>query len=235
VIETPAHDLTIFKAHFGLLTLKGYTKGERVLRFEAIVHNTKTLKTGRALEKFGQIITALAEMAERFCTMLDCVDVGFIPDGTLDRLPLPSQIGATRVGGIDLNKPRIRAVLTAILALSPAPGGFTTGDLAAKVTAMRGQAGYTIRQAAYDLRKLRGKALVDKAGRTRRYHVPPNAARIIAALTTLRDQVITPLLAGVTEPRLQRPPANRATTDQHYQTLRLEMMALFADLGIACG
>jgi hypothetical protein len=40
VIETPAYDLTIFKLHFGKLTLKAYTKGERVLRFEAIVHNT---------------------------------------------------------------------------------------------------------------------------------------------------------------------------------------------------
>jgi hypothetical protein len=30
-------------------------------------------------------------MADRFCTMLDCVDTGFIPDGTLDELPLPGQ------------------------------------------------------------------------------------------------------------------------------------------------
>jgi len=28
-------------------------------------------------------------MAERFCTTLDCVDTGFLPDGTLDGLPLP--------------------------------------------------------------------------------------------------------------------------------------------------
>ena len=41
VIETPRHDLTNFKVHFGLLTLKAYTKGEHVLRFEAIVHNTR--------------------------------------------------------------------------------------------------------------------------------------------------------------------------------------------------
>src|SRR5258708_27537487 len=92
VIERPRYDLTIFKVHFGLLTLKGYTKGERVLRFEAIVHNTKTLKTGRALEKFGQIITRLRGMATRLCTVLDCVDIGFIPDGTLEELPLPAQV-----------------------------------------------------------------------------------------------------------------------------------------------
>ena len=48
------------------------------------------------------------------------------------------------------------------------------------------------RQAAYDLRKLRSKGLVAKPGRTRRYHVPPSAARTIAALLTLRDQVIAP-------------------------------------------
>src|SRR5258708_26135689 len=144
VIERPAYDLTLFKVHFGLLTLKGYTKGERVLRFEAIVHNTKTLRTGRALDKFPDIVARLAGMAGRFCTMLDCVDTGFIPDGLLDELPLPSQIGATRTGGIDLNKPRSRAVLAAALALALAPGGFTVADFAAKVRDMTGQAGYTI-------------------------------------------------------------------------------------------
>jgi hypothetical protein len=49
---------------------------------------------------------------------------------------------------------------------------------------------YTVRQAAYDLRKLRGKHLIDKPGHGRRYHVPTQAARTIAALLALRDQVI---------------------------------------------
>ncbi len=235
VIERPAYDLTLFKVHFGLLTLKGYTKGERVLRFEAIVHNTKTLKTGRGLEKFPEIVARLAGMAGRFCTMLDCVDAGFIPGGMLDELPLPSQIGATRTGGIDLNKPRSRAVLAAALALAIAPGGFTVADFAAKVRDMTGQAGYTIRNAAYDLRKLRGKHLAGKPGRSRRYFISPGAARIISALLPLRDQVIAPLLAGVADPRIRRTPPHWTDIDRHYQALRLEMMALFADIGIACG
>jgi len=33
VIERPRWNLTLFKVHFGLLTLKAYTKGEHVLRF----------------------------------------------------------------------------------------------------------------------------------------------------------------------------------------------------------
>jgi len=232
VIETPRHDLTLFKVHFGLLTLKGYTKGEHVLRFEAIVHNTGALGVGRALERFPEIVTRLGAMVERFCTALDCVDVGFIPDGTLDQLPLASQIGATRVGGIDLNRPRMRSAMAAILALSAAPEGFTVGELAARVQTMTGQgeAGYTVRQAAYDLRKFRGKHLVVK--RSRRYQVPPDAARTMTALMVLREHVVAPILAGCRVPRRGRTPSTWTAVDGDYETLRRDMIALFDDLGI---
>jgi len=233
VIETPRWDLTIFKLHFGLLTLKAYTKGEHVLRLEAIVHNTKRLGCGRMIEKFPEIVTRLAGMTERFCTVLDCVDVGYIRDDLLDELPQPSSIGATRVGGIDLNKPRIRAALAAVLALAAAPGGFKVADLAAKVNAMTGHTAYSVRQAAYDLRKLRGKSLIEKPGRSRRYAVPPAGARTITALLTLRDQVIVPILAGVCSPRLGRKPSTWTAADRHYERLRIVMQALFTDLGIA--
>jgi hypothetical protein len=232
VIETPRWDLTWFKVHFGLLSLKAYTKGEHVLRVEATVHNTRQLGCGRALERFPQIVTRLGGMTDRFCTTLDCVTTGFLPDGLLDQLALPSHIGQTRVGGIDLNKPRMRAALAAVLALAAAPHGFTVADLAAKVQAMGGQRGYTIRQAAYDLRKLRGKDLLVKPGRSRRYQVPPQAARTIAALLALRDQVIGPILAGVRSPRLGRKPAHWTAIDRDYETLRIGMQTLFADLGI---
>jgi hypothetical protein len=233
VIETPQYDLTLFKVHFGRLTLKGYTKGEHVLRFEAVVHNTKELGCGRAVDKFPTIVAKLAAMVGRFCTMLDCVDVAFVPDGVLDQLPLPSQIGATRVGGIDLNKPRVRTILHAVLALSAAPGGFTVADLAAKVNSHTSENAYTVRQAAYDLRKLRGKDLVHKPGRTRRYHVPGSSARTIAALLCLRDQVIAPILAGVRSPRQGRKPAHWTAIDRDYETLRTGMQTLFGHLGIA--
>ena len=104
VIEAPQYGLTIFKVHFGALTLKGYTKGEHVLRFEAVCHNMSALKIGRVLDRFPGIVTRLQEMLERFCTALDCVDVAFIPDGVLDELGTAAQLGATPVGGLDLNK-----------------------------------------------------------------------------------------------------------------------------------
>jgi hypothetical protein len=82
------------------------------------------------------------------------------------------------------------------------------------------------------LRKLRGKNLLVKPGRSRRYQVPPQAARTIAGLLTLRDQVIGPILAGVRSPRLGRKPAHWTAIDRDYETLRIGMQTLFADLGI---
>ena len=232
VIERPQWNLTLFKVHFGLLTLKGYTKGEHVLRFEAIVHNTRTLHTGRILKNFPAIVARLATMVDRFTNMLDCVDVAFLPDGILDQLPNPSQIGAGRVGGVDINKPRARAALTAALALAVAPDGFTVGDLAGKVRSLTGQNEdeFTVRQAAYDLRKLRAKQLVVKPGRTRRYQVPGEAARTIAALLALRDEVISPILAGIRSPRQGRKPATWTPVDRDYEALRIDMHKLFQHL-----
>ena len=237
VLETPARDLTVFKVCFGLLTLKGYTKGARVLQFEAITHNTRQLGCGRALERFPQIVARLAGMCQRFCTALDCAGTGFLPDGTLDQLPLPAQLGASRVGGIDVNQPRIRAVLAAVLALAASPDGFTVADMTARVHAMTGQAHATCntRQAACDLRKLRGKQLVLKPARTRRYYLPGPAARTISALLTLRDHVTAPILAGVRIRRHDHVPARLTPIDQDYEHLRTDMATLFRHLGIQPG
>jgi hypothetical protein len=106
----------------------------------------------------------------------------------LDEPSLPSRLGATRTGGIDLNKPRIGAALAAALTLAAAPRGFTVAQFTAQARQLGKNAGYTIRQGAYDLRKLRGKGLAVKLGTTRRYHVPAQQARTIAALLAIRDQ-----------------------------------------------
>jgi len=234
VIEKPRWNLTIFKIHFGHLTLKAYTKGERVLRFEAIAHHAKQLGCGRRLDKFPQITARLTGMVDRFTSMLDCVELGYLPDGILDQLPAPSTLGATRTGGLDMNRPRIRAALAATLALAVAPAGFTVAEFTTKVREMTGQTPeqYSVRQGAYDLRKLRGKQLVIKPGRTRRYHVPELAARTITALLTLRDKVIAPLIAGIRTPRRGAPPKHWTTIDHDYETLRRDMKTLLTDLGI---
>jgi len=122
VVEKPVYNLTLFKVHCGYLTLKVYTKGEHVLRTEVVVHNAQELGCGISLSSFPLIVCRLRGILERFHQVLSSVDACFI--GTLERLPLPGQLGATRVGGIDFNQARRPYVVQALVTLSPSPGGF---------------------------------------------------------------------------------------------------------------
>jgi hypothetical protein len=62
--------LTIFKLHCGKLTLKIYTKGERVLGIEAVAHNTPELGCGRSLDKFPAVVSRLKAIRDRFADAL---------------------------------------------------------------------------------------------------------------------------------------------------------------------
>ena len=125
--------------------------------------------------------------------------------------------------------------LNAQIALSSSPKGFTASDLARKVCALNGSPAtpYTARQAAYDLRKLRGKDLAGKIGNSRRYQPAPKGLRAMAAIAVLRDKVIKPLLAAGCHPSLHPETQDPARIDEHYDNLRSGMRRLFGALGIA--
>src|SRR6267378_2060535 len=225
VVERPTYDLTIFKLHCGKLTLKIYTKGERVLRIEAVAHNTTELNCGRSLDKFPEVVSRLKGMLERFADALSCIDQCFIADEMLEHLPVASQVGKTIVGGIDLNKARIRHVVEALIALSPLPNGFIASDVAARVRALskQSQSEYGPRHAAYDLKKLRGKQIVRRIGHTRRYEPLPTGLRAMTALLVLRNKAIKPLLAATQSLHPARAAYNPKPIDAHYQAIRVAM------------
>jgi hypothetical protein len=233
VLETPTYDLTVFKLHFGKLTVKLYSKGEHVLRSEAIVHNVQALALGRSLAKFGQVVQRLQALLDRFLNALHYIDASCIDPGLLETWPQPSQMGRSRVGGIDLAKPRLRHLMQAVIALAAAPQGFRLADLAQQVRQMTDDSLYTVRQAAYDLKKLRAKSLVERIGRSRRYAVPTGALKAMTAWLVLKDKVIKPVLANLDAPR-HRPQAEQASPlDEHYLRLQADLRTLFQAIGIA--
>ncbi|MGO9272900.1 MAG: hypothetical protein ACLQOO_22135 [Terriglobia bacterium] len=135
----------------------------------------------------------------------------FIANDLLEKLPQASQVGQTRVGEVDFNQLRMRRVVQAVLAFSMAPRGFTASELSTKVHALGGTAPgeYGPRQAAYDLKKLRGKEMVCKRGQSHRYQTTPEGARSLTALWVLRDKAIKPLLASACQFKRGRPPQSR--------------------------
>jgi hypothetical protein len=235
VVERPVYDLTIFKIHFGKLTVKMYSKGEHVLRIEVIVHNTKQLHCRRRIDWFPQIIVLLKGILERFLGVLRGVDASFIDNRGLDTWPLASKVGQTRVGGLDVNRPRMRAVMEGIMGLSANPRGFTASELAGRVKEILGDSApdYHARQASYDLKKLRGKDLVRRIKHSRFYEASTEGLRAMAGFTVLREKVLTPLLAGACSRKRGPKPINRSQIDIHYENIQSEMQNIFEIIGIA--
>jgi len=212
-----------------------YSKGERVLRIEVIVHNTKQLHCRRRIDQFPQMIVLLKGILERFLKVLRGVDVAFIDDMKLDTWPLASKVGQTRVGGLDVNRPRMRAVMEAVLGFSVNPQGFTASDLAGRVKEILGNSisDYHARQGSYDLKKLRGKNLVRRVKHSRYYEASPEGLRAMAGFMVLREKVLIPLLAGAGNRKSGRKPSNRSQIDIHYENIQSEMQNIFEIIGIA--
>ena len=235
MIERPRWNLTLFKVHFGLLTLKGYTKGEHVLRFEAIVHNTRRCAaagcwTSSRHRRPGWPAWSTGSPAcSTASTSASCPTASSTSSRPPRRSGPPGSAASTSTSPASATRwPRY----------SPWPShpdGFTVADLAAKVRALTGQddSDYTIRQAAYDLRKLRGKHLVVKPGRTRRYQVPgPGRPHHRRPTHPARPRHRThPRRRPQTRTRPtthDTGPASTVTTS----TLRIDMRTLFHDLAI---
>jgi len=96
-----------------------------------------------------------------------------------------------------------------------------------------GDSDYQSRQAAYDLKKLRGKDVVRRVGKTRHYEPTSSGLRALAALLVLRDTVIKPLLAASLETRPTHGAQNPTTLDNHYEAIRAGMQGVFRELGLA--
>ena len=233
-IERPTYNLTVWKVQWGKLTLKMYDKGDRVLRIEVIVHNTKALRCGTGLGKWENILNRMHVMLNEFLNNIQAAHQSFINDEAFEKWAQPTNRGTRRLAGIDMNKPRMRSVMEGVLALSIQPGGFTVDQLIGQVQKyMFEPMAYGVRQATYDLAKLAGKSMIQHTPRKRRYTVNTDGIRQIAAFLIIRDHVLKPILAGVQDKRRGRPLKVVAPIDVHYLGLRKQLRETLSMLGIA--
>jgi hypothetical protein len=235
VQQLQEHDVTVFTVRWGNLVLKIYDKGERVLRIEVKVLNTKALKTGRLLGKLPQMLARMQEMLVRFLSVVQAAHVSFIDAGQFESWAEPSQRGSRRLAGLDLNKARNRAVVRGLVALSSAPEGFTVPELAEQVRQRLNCSPeeYSARRAAYDLAKARGKGLTERVPGHCRYQCQPQQLRTLCAYVVLREEVLKPLLAATQCDRLHDPPKQLAPLDQQYVLIHAQMNRTFELLGLA--
>jgi hypothetical protein len=237
-IERTEHDLTVFKLKFARLELKMYDKGARVLRVEMIARHIDGLRCGRQLARVPEMLRQMRQTLLNFLDVVQAVHQPALSSRHLDALAAPSRRGEKRIAGVDLQKPRMQAVAAGVIALAANPRGFTAEELAAQTKRHRPRLRrkHGVRQAAYDLRKLRAKRLVERIGKTRRYRVRKRALRTLAGWFVLREKVIKPVLDGVCRPRRGRPPKELmppSRLEAHYRKLQQHLHQTLDHLKLA--
>ena len=208
-IEKPDYNLTIFKIHFGKITLKLYDKGQRVLRAEVVVHNTKELKCKRSVSNFGYMVNKLSTMMNNFMDNLCYTHVCLFNDDSFEQLTSPTRKGKQRLAGVDINKKRTIAVMETVLALGINPKGYTAKQISEMVKERldnKQEKDYTPAKAAYDIRKLRAKGLVVKIGKSRRYKTTKKGMETIIAVLVLTQKTIPTVLSAINKETLSDSP-----------------------------
>jgi hypothetical protein len=104
--------------------------------------------------------------------------------------------------------------------------------LAAQVRDLLGDEQYRPRHASYDLKKLRGKQWVHKIENSRRYQPDEHGLKTMAALLTLQEKVIKPVLAGAGTSKRGGKPRNQTDLDIQYGKVQTEMHQLLDMLGV---
>jgi predicted transcriptional regulator len=207
-IERPDYNMTIFKIHFGKLTVKLYDKGERTLRAEVVVHNAKELKCKRSIGCFAEIVKKLQDMMNDFMDNLFYAHVSMLNDGSLQQLINPTRKGKSRLAGVDINKERNQAIMETVLALSIKPGGYFIKDVVANMKEKVGNKYglYSARKAAYDINKLRGKGLVVKQKGTRKYRTTSKGVNLIVAILVIMQKQLPGIIAATNKTNLNDAP-----------------------------
>ncbi|MEJ7678512.1 MAG: hypothetical protein WKG06_11765 [Segetibacter sp.] len=230
-VQTPDYNLTVFKIHVGKLTLKLYDKGERTLRAEVVAHNTKELGCKRSLEYFETMVVKLNELMGSFINNITYAHAAIIDDGTMENLSKPVQTGKTRLAGITLTNKRNVALMESVLALMLYPQGFSCIDLKEMMRKKRFK-DYSINNARYDMRKLKGKTFVQKIKGKQKYQATKSGIQNMSAVLCVWKQELKPFLTMVNKKSINEQSKELNTVETHFCNARKEIHSISNLYGI---
>jgi hypothetical protein len=191
--------LTVLSAQYGDVRVKQYNNHHQTFRTEVCANNTHDLGVNKAIENLPSLRQRLLQLIAQFQQAQVAVLNTTCGRGELTALAKPGKVNDSSTPGIKLENERLMALLHALPQLAHHPEGFRTADVRPLVRQSIAT-DYATSQANYDLRKLRGKDLLQRVGKTHRYRFTPHGLRITVLLNKLREQLLDPPLATIQRP-----------------------------------
>src|SRR5450631_1621013 len=164
VIDQIEHGHHVFRAYWKHAFLKQYEKFSRFLRNELCSNNLRDFGLKKGLDHLDAVRQKFQAITDRFADFqAQCLNV-HVDFPLLQRLALPITIGSVRYPGIKIHDTRIIRLLEVLLHNGSTVGGWTTKQIheAVVTTFQLSPKAYGLNQLRYDLRKLKGHALLER-------------------------------------------------------------------------
>jgi DNA-binding transcriptional ArsR family regulator len=243
-LQTVIEDLDlpnpVIRSHYGNGFAKQYVRDDRLLRTEPATNNVYDYGVKKDVENLPQLRARMSAIIDNYHNAQQDVMETFIDRGQLRKLAEPTVLpSGKRIPGLKLDHPRQLALMHALVRFAnlAAGGEFTTTDLHTPAREALGasDSDYSLASLRYDLAKLRGKGLVEKIPKSRRYRLAHNGYSICVAFLKLFEKIYAPLTAGLLAPfrgDQALTDEKRCTLDRLYQHVADDLNALCHAVGL---
>jgi len=168
--------------------VKQYWKCDRALRTETTFNDTYDFGIGRKLENLPKLIALGKEINHRLLEMERQSHRASPAASLFESMVMPTGDRGRRAPGLRFGDPRVVALLGALSQFRFVFGGFYAKDLRPLVEHHLARS-YSIRQAAYDLRRLMRKGLIQRLPGCNRYQLTSLGRRFILFATKIYNRV----------------------------------------------
>ncbi len=208
-LQTTIQDLhlgnPVIRTDYKKDSVKQYVRDRLLLRTEATSYNLWDFGVGKSVENLPKARKTLRQITERYLNVQQDILETFVDRGQLLRLSQPTITSSgKRIPGLKLDNARLLAVMQGVVRFCHLAIGdsFTTKQIHIPVAEALGRSAheYKLSSLRYDLSKLRGKGLVQKVPRTRRYQLTPDGYRLCVVFLKLFEKIYAPLTAGLLAP-----------------------------------
>jgi hypothetical protein len=195
VIDQIEHGHHVFRVYWKNAFLKQYEKFSRFLRNELCSNNLRDFGLKKGLDHLGAVRERFRTITDRFASFQAQSLNVHVDFPLLQRLALPVTQASVRYAGIKIHDPRIIRLLEALLHGSHTVGGATAKQIhqAVLTSFQLSPATYGLNQLRYDLRKLKGHALLERDGGRYAYRLTPKGVQVALLFLFFHKRLCGPL------------------------------------------